>query len=659
VTPLLVSALVTVLGASTPRWCQPPFTAELRQRVAAPSLAGLPGLFEVPAAVSAVDKSTVLAFNDIHTDSVPGATIQRNAFIGFGFLPRLTLVGRGSWITANNQGIREIAASAQLLLANEGTWTPSVAIGAQDIGGQISNYKTRYVTASKTLAGRVRLTGGVGQPGTFSLSGLFGGVEVSPCTWVTAIAENDGVRRNYGLRLAPLGEWGDAHGIQPTFDALWSQRQGRILSVGLRFTPPRPRPRIDSGSSLARRPPSHAVSAPPTATTLSDALVAYGIENVRISRRGDTVAVAYENRVFNQEEWDALGVVFAEVARHAEGARTMRATILRVGLPVMQVVSDIDAFRGLMTGALGTAAFARQLTVTYPRQVPVRGPAANASSFRLDVTVRPRFEPLLLTEIGAAESRTSLLPEAILQLGRGLSLTARRAIVVHQTSLFPPELEDPNADQFLLHAAGTGLPFGLSLPGVVSQVSVGRFGHYNVGGSIESDMVLGDGRWSVGGVAAVLGDHPTRFTRSVALGSVRYRVAPLDLETTVTAGRYLHGDVGATTEVKRRFGLMEVGFFVEATEVATMVGGHLAIPLMFARDPRPGPARIRMPGYYDYYKRTQILRQSNVVRTDVAVPLDTGMGLERVFRDRDRLNALVLGERIVRLRDAALKWVGP
>lgn len=660
--PLLVSAIATTLIASSPpRWCQPAFAVDRGQETVAPSLAGLPGLFQVPEAVSDLDKSTLLSFNDVHIRGIPGSSPQqRNAFIGFGFLPRLSLAARASYTLYGLHTLRDISASGQVLVAREGAWTPSLAVGAQDFGGRaaVSYFVTRYATASKTLFDVVRLTVGVGKHGTYSLSGPFGGVQVAPCNWLSAIGENDGRHTAYGLRLTPTAVVGPDHRVTPTFDVLWRQGQGSVLGVGLRLTPgvahpSHPRPSATDSTHVFESVPSDA----PEPTALRDALVRYGFENVRVSRAGDSVAVSYENRVFNREEWDALGIVFAEAARHANGATTMRATILRVGLPMMEVTSDIDAFRAFVGGTTSADAFARQLVVRYPAASVQAGQPSNPSRFHLDLTATPRFEPLLFSEISDAESRTSVLPQAILQLGAGLSLTARHAYVVGKTARFPVQISNPNADQLLMHAARVGLPFGLSVPGLVSQVTVGRFAYDEVGGSLESDILLG-GHFSVGGIVAALGAKPGEVDRSMGVGSVRYRYAPLDLEATVTAGRYVRGDVGGTFDVGRRFGLMEVGFFAQATDFAKMAGARVAIPLMFARDLKPAPVRVRMPGYYDYSLRTQVLARNNV-RTDVAVPLQTGMDLERVFRDRDRLNSVGLGLDIDALRAAALEWGRP
>jgi hypothetical protein len=659
VAPVLIPIAAVVLGGAFAPSCEAPFAPRARDRAAAPSLAGLPGLFEVPAAISAPDRSAALAFNGIRTSSTPGQSQQRNGFVSFGFIPRLTLVARGSVMDNDlNMGMRDISATAQVLLAREGRWTPSLAVGAQDIGGAAPNFEARYAVASKTFGGRARLTAGFGSglgKAAYSLDGPFGGIEIAPCSWLHLIAENEGQRRNFGVRLAPLGDWGVRAGVEPTFDLLWREGQGRMAGVGLRVQTGAPFHRPDSARAPAPARPSTFPETGPG--SLSDALVRYGFENVRVTAARDTLVISYENRVFNRDEWDALGIVMAEAVRHARNANVMRITIHRLDLPVMQVISGMAAFGRFVDGSLDASAFAQQLAVTYPSQGQ-EGRAANPSRFHLDLTVRPRVDALVLTEISVAESRLSLLPEARLQLARGLSMTGRRAIVVQKSRDFPDGHSNPNADQILLHAARNGLPFAPGIPGLISQLSVGRFGPEEVGAAAQFDAVLKGGGISLGGVAALFGDEVMKPRRSVALGSIRIRHAPMDLSFSLTAGRFLHGDVGAAGEVERRFGPSEVAMFVQSTDIATMVGARVSIPLSGTRDLRPGPVRARLPEYGDFSKWTQVLKDINAVRTDVARPLETGQDLARIVRGRDRLNEARLRRDLEALRESALRWSG-
>ena len=123
-TPLLLAALVP---DGDPSWCGARFARE-GGVAEAPSLAGLPGLMQVPSASALADRSLFMALNTVHTHDIPGAVSQRNAFLGFGLLPRLSVVARGTSLTAGpvmvdaagRWGIRDRTASAQWLALDEG-----------------------------------------------------------------------------------------------------------------------------------------------------------------------------------------------------------------------------------------------------------------------------------------------------------------------------------------------------------------------------------------------------------------------------------------------------------------------------------------------------------------------------------------------------------
>jgi hypothetical protein len=661
VIPFIAPVFAVTIGAiapPAPERCEAPFGIGRRDRAAAPSLMGAPGLFEVPAAVSAPDRSITLAFNSLRNFTVPGATQQRNGYVSVGFLPRITLFARMSVMDNDmNEGYRGHTASFQVLSINESRWLPSIALGAHDVAGLANGFAGHYGVASKTFLSRARVSFGFGEADIGSLNGAFGGIEIAPCSWLTLIGENDSRNRNAGVRIAPLGGWGVRHGIEPTVDLLWREGQGRMAGVGLRLQAPSPRRSADEqvrGAPLAPATLLPAAASGPEA--LRDALVRHGFENVRVSVVGDTLAVAYENRVFHRDEWDALGVVMGEAAGRGGQARFLRATILRVDVPVMQITTGIELFREFVAGTLNAESFAAQVNVN-EAIAPMAGPGVNPSRFKFDFIVRPRMEKTFLNEISVLETRWSLQPGITVHLGRGLYATGRHAILVHETSRYPHTWDELNTDQWLLHAVRPGLPLLPRVPGAISQVSVGRFGLDELGASLESDVTLSSGRVSMGGVVALFGDTISNPNRSMAIGSLRVRNSSLDLTGTLSAGRFKKGDVGWETSIERRYGLSEVAFFGHITTLAKSAGIRVSVPFAFARDMRPRAARLRMPGYHDLIEQARILDLNFDERMDGARRLDTWNDLRRAFRGRDRINESRLKREVETLREAALRWV--
>jgi hypothetical protein len=632
----------------------------------------VPGLFNVPAAVETPPSSFAVTYDDaLARTSLSGRWRERDAILAFEFLPRLTVSARGAVIDDSLGGfysrLRDLSANAQFLVARESGWRPAIAVGAIDISGADALYTARYAVATKSWLGRVRTTAGFATGK--ALHGAFGGITLGVCDWLSLIAEHDGRDATVGARLTPFSATFARAGVVPTLDFL-SRRGGQsAVHVGLRVALPGSRltATSDDHAGVPNRRSVSALVAPSPAdgersvNAVSRALVDEGLENVRVALAGATagavISITYENRRYWWDEWEALGAVMAAIARHAP-ADAIRAdiTTLRLDMPVMRITTDVSAIRGFLNGSLETAAFARRLDVSGNGAggAPLTGPAANSSRWRLDLTVKPQIETQLMTEVSVTEERINVLPEATLQLGRGITITARKAVPVYTTDKFFTTIADPNADRLL---ASIARPLaGVAGLNGFTQVSVGRFGHREVGVSDEMDVVIAGGRASVGGMFAVFGETFGQMDRSVALGTFRWRDAPLGLTATVTAGRYLNGDVGGGVALQRLFGPVEIAFSMASTDFQSVARMRVAVPLGPPHDARPGPVRLRWPGYYDQEIQSTIFADYPVLRRDVALPLETGNELWRVVRQRDRLVTPMLLAHLDDVRAAAARW---
>jgi hypothetical protein len=632
------------------------------------SLGGLPGLVNVPVAASVPSGMVDLSFNDARTPSLFGAIgAQHSLLVAFGLLPRVTIGLRGT-VAGNVRRTgeyRDLGEQLHVQLLEEGTRTPSLAVGIQDAVGVNAFYHARYVVASHRLFGVARATVGYGS-GPVRLHGVFGGIEAGIGSWATAMGEYDGERYAAGLRMTPFPTIADRAGVQPSFDFTWRKDLGVALAGGMRVAlagpPDTYRGRREAPSALAgdgRRGPVPATGR--NTPALEGALEDAGLENIRVAMADDaTIDVAYENRVYNRNELDALGVVMAATAACApESARRMRVTILRVGLPVLTVTSDIAAFVAFANDRLGASAFADQLGFPAPGDAGLSdAPVVNSSRFKLDVFVRPRVETVILSEVGVLETRTSVLPDAYVQLGRGLVVNARRAVPVGTSRNFPVTIDDPNADRLLLSQA-FAVPFaGAPQARTLSQFSIGRFGHEDVGVADEVEVSLPGGLVRVGGTVGVVGPRAADLNRSVALATARLRYPALDLTATLTAGRFLKGDAGATAELSRWFGNTELTAYFKSTEFQSVAGMRVALPLAPRRELPPTRVRPRFPDVHTQEVQSTVLADQNVLRRDVGLPLAADLGVLRRLLDRDRLDPTAVRLHAAVLRAAVRRWAG-
>jgi hypothetical protein len=673
----LVAALATILGA------QGADTTLLRRNAAATF--GLPGLVQVPMAAATPSGTFDLTFDDARQPHALGAVVsQRNVFVTVGFFSWLTLGARGTSASnpVDTNKTRDLSASVQVHLLDEHGWAPAIAAGAQDVGGAASHFDSRYLVASKTWLGHSTVSVGYGI-GPTVLKGVFGGVGLRLDSWATALGEYDGHGVNAGIRVFPFPSFADGIGLQPRVDVVWRQGVGAAFGVGIRTVigghgEALPRPTANVGPARraaaepsAKAPGSDAQRSTRTASAaeVEAKLVAHGFENVRAaiggSASGPVIVVDYENRRFNRDELDALGVVMGVISSNApDSVKRMRITIRRVDLPVMTIESGVGEFVAFVNDRLSNEAFAAQLTFLAPSRAGAAdgsiGKGSNPSRWKLDVFVRPRVENQLLTELGDAHARVTALVDLDMQLGPGLVLNARRGIPVVTTPHFwAPVEENPNADRLLLHQA-LQVPMGDHWPlaTAITQFSAGRFGPGAVGFGNETNVSLADGRVSVGGTIAVFGKSFDKPEYTVALGTARVRFPRWDVTTSLTAGRFFHGDVGVLGEMARQFGATELAFYFKYTDIDPMIGARFSLPLAPARERPPSRVRLRAPDLFTQGSETVVRRPVNELRSDIARLLDTDHEIARVYRTRDRLQPVTVVAHVESLKAAAHRWLG-
>ncbi len=645
---------------------------------------GLPGIVQVPSAGATPAGTFDVTFDATHQSFLGYVPNQRNLSLTIGLFPWLTLTARGTTGSGDNilgTAMRDESVGFQLHLLDEHGWAPALAVGAHDVGGAAPHFTTKFLVASKTLFSATTVSIGFGHGAV--LDGPFGGVNVGLGSWASALAEYDGKVASGGVRLFPFPELADRMHLQPRIDVVWRQDGGATYGVGIRSmiggteeALKRPAPTATMASAVTVAP---AVSAPVDASRrathsaatldVEQRLVAQGFENVSVAleggEAGPVLEVQYENRRFNRDELDALGVVMGVVASRAPAtAQRMRITIRRVDLPVMTIESGIAAFSAFVNNRLSNEAFAAQLVFSEPaRETGAERTAAaskNSSRWRTDLFLRPLVETQQLNECCAFQSRITAILEADVQLGHGLVLNARRGFPVQESELFVTGIVDnPKSDRLLLHQAlqipvGDGWP----LSSAITQFSAGRFAPDKVGVANETDVSLGDGRFSVGTTLAVYGKTIAKPDYSIALGTARMRLPEWDVTTSLTAGRFLNGDVGATAEMARQFGDTKMEVFLMSTDFKSQAGVRVSFPLTPARELAPSLVRPRAPDLYTQSLQTTVFSPVHVTRSDVARLLDTDHEIARVYRTRDRLQPVTVVTHVERLKDASRLWVG-
>ena len=399
-------------------------------------------------------------------------------------------------------------------------------------------------------------------------------------------------------------------------------------------------------------------------------LIQRGLENVRVSilrwpdKAPVAVVVEYENRRYNRDELHALGLVLGLAATRTPALVThMSVIVKKVNIPVLQFSAVVDDYLAFINGQMSAQTFAQQVHITQQVQWPLGAaevetitPVSNRSWLKTDVFLRPNIDTLVFTEVGVAELRFGVLPDAFMQLTPGTVVNVQASVPVTQTAHFPGQLGDPEVDRVLVHQA-LPLPLGhWGMPGL-TQFSLGRFDSDDIGVANSTALSFLDGVLFFESTLAYLGSSTTHFDHWVALGNGRVRYPPFDLTLSVTGGMFRDRDLGITGELSRFFGSTEIGLFVRHSENGSLVGLRLAFPLTPAKELPPMFVRPRLPDLFTYEQTSTVFTGTNALRSDIGRPLLTGHEIERVYWNRDRLYPAYIRQHVDTLQQAARRWI--
>ena len=123
-------------------------------------------------------------------------------------------------------GIRDLSGNFKLQVPfiPKGEYIPQLAVGVQDLGGNLHFLRTVYGVVTEDLW-RFRISAGYGN-GPDRMKGGFGGVEVKTFDWLYLLAEYDTREANVGLRLVTPEMFGIPINLQVTVKSALNDKQG-------------------------------------------------------------------------------------------------------------------------------------------------------------------------------------------------------------------------------------------------------------------------------------------------------------------------------------------------------------------------------------------------------------------------------------------------
>ena len=667
------------------------------------SLQGYTGALNVPSAYTLQTGEAVLQYANSFITS-DRYEHNHDAIVNFGLLPNLEVGARIAWDTTHtncylqNCGVRDLSANAKLALPLIPDNWFKLAVGAQDLGGEVKYFSSKYVVASKQFQyGRIDVGyGKTVQPNRY-LSGNFIAVEVQPVNWFSLISEYDAKDFNAGVRVGLPTAW-RPKGIRPEvkFMAYSNRNTNRdelflSLSVSISMGDSKanstsrlvadsqveaataPQQMSKSGASeqgnAKPRDPEASLTLPPNEKSgafyraLGEQLISDKFESVMVGECNNELYVAFENNQFNRNELDALALALARVANYAQGIYVDAHVILRnLRVPVLDVVvrihknDDIKLVRGAKPFSV--------VATRYPDNDLLKG--VNwifNGSYGLLVKPRIALSPNLVTavatEYGVFDYSLALQTDLSVSPWRGALLSATYNLPLDQTRNFDSYVPDYGLKGVFFeqrqrklwseYELQQTLKFGSNL------YTAFHAGHYmnDYSGAYNQTVWLSPkGQHKIGlRVGEFIKENGPLVKYDSELLSYRYFLSDRDVSIEATFGRFFEGDKGFRVDSRFWFGESAITLTYKKTD-AQFVGLGWSIPLTPRRDLNTRYAVISGREDWSYGLQTRIREPSNYTGFGTALIPGGRNDIERAFLNRDRLSPDYVNEHLNHLQES-------
>ena len=407
---------------------------------------------------------------------------------------------------------------------------------------------------------------------------------------------------------------------------------------------------------------------------LRDRLVADGFMHVRIgTNNADLLVVEYENGRYHQSELDGMGAVLGTVlATLDEEFATIRLVVKIQNIQMMQVTLPTTIVRSFFRSPDMNNVLADLIEVTYAvadeREVAYLQEGSFASWFRSRLVLTPWLMSFIATELGTFDYLLSLKIGYNIDLWKGALLSSTADIPLFWSENFNDGKYfavygyryDPQFSSLMLSQALR------PRHDLMISLSGGMIGKDVYGTLNEAYWFSPDGNHRLGFQQGFGRYTKTDFDHTLYLGSYRYRYTPLDTSLTVTGGSFWGNDTGVRFDLSRSFGDTAINIYYKICKTADdlnyQAGGfYISFPLTPRQGMKPYPVQLKGTNEWSYGIESITKSPDGHNYLDIAIgnTMPTNTPVSLVYYDRDRLTPEYVRNHLLRVRDAALRYVEP
>ena len=599
-------------------------------------------------------------------------------------------------------GIRDLSASFKYQLPFVYNYTGiNLAVGIQDLGGEANNFDTKYIVADKTFDNlNLRLSAGYGQSNlAFGImDGPFGGAEWQPLPFIQVIGEYDASKFNANAKLfTPEGLL--PHGIQLSIDyELYTGHKNSDQSVwGVNAAVPlfgyktnkRQHLSVDNQQHL-----QHAINQQldnhknSNLQSLMAALKNDGFINLQLGKRDGKLVIALENRRYNHNPMDGVGVAlgliaantstktFADFATTAklqeEDKQHVELIMLTNGIPMMTINGNMSDYRQfLLTGDHNPSlSFNSYNAKNQFNQTQWLTQKENNGFGRSQIILSPELAHRTATEYGFFDYSLALGTNLYTPLWQGAALDIRHTLPISESDDFKAgeiwgnSAYDNEIDRIFLHQA-------FKLPqNIMTQFSGGyMYGSY-WGGMNETNWFSPEGKHSLGFKISQFShkDKDQSFNKKedkgVRLAHYLYSQPEWNWQLELQGGEFWQEDQGIKVTSSHWLGdtRLSASYLTSKAQGSNDYENFLSLSISFPltpwRDMKPGYIQVRGIDQFTYTLQTRVGADGhNNINTGLGGSNDLQHNLTRQYQGQNRLTKAYFNANIQHLRNAYIRYV--
>ncbi|CAE6931082.1 hypothetical protein ACOMICROBIO_NCLOACGD_03378 [Vibrio sp. B1ASS3] len=568
----------------------------------------------------------------------------------------------------------------------------SFAIGVQDLGGAANKFNTNYLVSDYQPDGLpIRFSVGVGDSSIPMgvMDGLFGGIEYQPFDFVQLTSEYDAVEFNSSVKVFTPEEllpyditaslsYQIYSGHETDEQTIWNA----ALSIPLITDYTRSREYARNNVSLMEKlslEQSKADNA--SISALVSALRNEGFVNIQIGILNQSVVVALENRRYNHNQMDGLGVAMGIISSHfgTSSAQEMGLSSDRVELillanqkPVVSVQTDATCYQGFVNGSAtcDDIQFSTKNLSDKLELVEWKTERVNSGTLDSQLVLSPMVRHGVATEYGVYDYSFAMSSNLYTFLWSGAAVDVRHILPLAESDdfeeggYFEDSAYENEIDRAMMHQF-----FRLPYVDVANQVSLGLVKTDYVGARSESAWFSPSGAHALGLEVSYFQHMDEKDKNGYAnpdrqtfLTRYTFSMPEWDWQFNATAGEFWKGDVGAKLTTSHWFEDIEVSASYQVTKFndtdeEQFVTVAVKLPLTPWRDMSPSLLQVRGNEAYDFNVTTRVGNDQNFLSTGQGDELVMDNSMLRRYFNRGRYGSDYFEENKIRMRNAYLRYL--